>query len=437
MKGLVAALLGVAVTNSMAWGADMPVKAPNLPADQVSPATAPPWNVTVSSEIRYFSWQSNHGFPARFSLENSGSGAELYIPFAAQIVGRPNDNFKIEFLARGGWVWARQSTAGLTGEVATTTDTVANGTVTYLGLNAIQPFVSVSTNLPTGRSALFGVAANARMDPDLVDIASFGEGFNLGPTVGFSVPINSSLIVTSSAGYTWRGVYSRDNSLAAMELDPTVQSATNIHPGNSYTVTSAIGYQANRVAASIIGTISQDTQTVENGVPLYRAGRRYVVSGTLSYTWPEAGVTTLAASAAHSNRNDVLFAGASALVTEAMNTNSNLYRVGIQHLIPVGRVTFGPTASYLHRDHNGYDSSTLQFVPAKDRWAAGGLVRVAATDTLTFNARVERVWVHENENPAQDGQQFSVLLGGLVLANPSPAVSSNGWQFAVGATARF
>jgi hypothetical protein len=427
-----ATVCGVLATASLGSAADMPVKAPPRAPTQ---ASAPAWTLTVSSEARYYSWQSNRGFPASFTPPNSGQGAELYVPYAAQLVGTPADNFKVDIVGRGGWVWARQSTAGLTGEVATTTDTVASGTVTYLGLRGIQPFAALSTNIPTGRSELLGTAANARMDPDLVDIANFGEGFNVGPTAGFNLPISSSLVMTPSAGYTWRNSYDRENSLDA--VDPTVQRPTRINPGDVFTAADSITYQSEQLAAQIVGSVSLQAPTIENGVPLYRGGARYLLTGTWSYTWPQAAVTTLTASASHANRNDVLFLGAPALVKEAMNTNSNLYRVGVQHLIPVGRVTFGPTASFLYRDNNEYDTTTLQFVPAKDRWAAGGLVRFGVTDTLTFNARAERVWTRENENPAPGDQKFSVLANGFVPGFSIPVISSTGWQVAIGTTGRF
>jgi hypothetical protein len=401
-------------------------------------AALPPWNVTAASEVRFFSWHSNRGVPTGVPT-TGGSGSELYIPYALQLVGRPNDDFKIEILGRAGWVWARQDTPGLSGEVATTTDTVLSSTVTYYGINGIQPFVSLNFNLPTGQSALFGTAANARMDPDMVDIASFGEGLNVGPTVGFTVPITSSLLVTTSAGYTWRGQYLRESSLSATVQTtlPSVQAPTNVDPGDVFTLYGAVGYQGGPWAAKITGSMSQETPTVQNGAPLYEAGRRYLATGTFAYTWNQRAVTTLDVSASHSDRNQVLFLGAPSLTTEPLDTNSNLYRVGIQHLTAFDRLTAGPTASFLLRDRNGYDSTTLQFVPAKTRWAAGAIARYALTDKLILNARIEGVWTHEDERPAPGNTLFSVLANGQVIAVPVPAVSSTGLQVALGANFKF
>jgi hypothetical protein len=362
-----------------------------------------------------------------------------------EVVGQPNDLFKVEIVGRGGWVKANQFTPGLSGEVATATDTVASGTITYLGWNGVQPFVAVQTNLPTGRSALFGPPANARMDPDLVELSTFGEGFNIGPTVGLAFPISTSLVLATSAGYTWRGPFLREASLTA--TPPITQVPTDLNPGNNLTLTGSATFKAGELSGRLIGSFSKETATDQNGTQLLRAGDRYLVSGALSYAWPETpdekpfgakswGVTTLKASAAHGSRNDILIAGASALTQELVNSNSNVFRVSVQHLYPVGQLAaVGPTGSVLFRDRNGYDSATLQFVPKKVRWSAGLLASYVPNDTVTFTASVEGVWTHEDENPS-DGSKFSVTANDFVPAFAAPVVSSAALQATLGITVK-
>src|SRR5215470_6478316 len=432
-----AVLTGIFAAPATGLAADIPVSMPTKapPAVQESAQT---WTVTVATEARYFSWSGNRGTPTTIAPANNqgASGSELYVPYAVQLLGRPNNDWKISLLGRGGWVWARQNTAGLTGEVETTTDTIFNGTVTYYGINGIQPFVALNANLPTGRSALFGTAAFARMDGDLVDIASFGEGLNIGPSVGFNLPLTQTFIITASGGYTWRDSYNRERSTS--ETNPNIQSPTSVNPGDVWTATTGIGYQGQRFSINGTGSLSEESTTSENGAPLYRAGRRYLFAGSTAYLWPESwGQTTLAGSFAHSNHNKVLFLGASQLIGETMNTNSDVWRVGLQHLFAFKQMAIGPTSSYLHRDHNGYDATTLQFVPAKDRYAAGALARFAINDRWTLNARVEHVWTHEYTHPAlANGTQFSVLANAFVAASSAPVVNSTGWQAAFGINAR-
>lgn len=424
-------LAGILLNASAAAAADMAVKAPAVtPAETI----AERWTFTVATDVRYFSWQSGRGYSPR-AVEREGSGSQLYVPYAAQLVGKLPNDFKLEILARGGWVWARQNTGGLSGEVATTTDTVGSATLTYLGFNGLQPFASVNVNIPTGRAALPGASANARMDPDLVEISSYGEGFNIGPTLGINLPITPSLVATASVGYTWRDPFNRENSISA--IDPFTPTASRVDPGEVFTVTGSLAYREGSWAVSISGTTSWETSTEQNFRTLYQPGVRYFGAASLAYNWDRLGVTTLSVSAAHANKNKVLFVDAPALITEAFNTNSNVYRVGLQHLFPVGQLYVGPLGSFLYRDQNGYDAITYQFVPEKVRWSAGALARYAVTESVVLNARAEHVWVHENERLAPNGGNFSLLANAFIPGSAVPNISSTGWQVASGVNAKF
>jgi len=428
MRRFSAALLGAVSAISSAWAADMPTKAP--PATPAG-VVAQNWNVQFASEARYYSWTSNRGSPTNFNTA-PGSGSQWYVPVALQVTGKPSDVVKAQFLVRSGWVRSEQTTAGLSGTVATITDTVMSGTLTYLAINGVQPFVSMNVNAPTGKSALFGSQANARMDGDLVEVGSFGEGWNLGPSAGLSISLTESVMLTASVGYTWRGRFDRERSSA--ELNPTIQTATSLDPGDVLTGTLTLGYQDRELTWSVTGTVSEETTTTENGVDLYRAGRRYVASATVARNWPGRwGQTTVNGSYAHSNRNEVLFLNAPALVTEPFNTNSDLFRVGVQHLFLIDdTLALGPMASYLHRNNNSYNAETLQFVPAKERWSVGGLARKALTQNVTFNVRGEYIWTDEDARLATNGTVFSVLANSLVPGSAVPVVSSQGWMVSAG-----
>jgi hypothetical protein len=425
MQRFGAALLGVVSAVSSAWAADMPTKAP--PAEVVREA----WNVQFASEARYYSWKGERGSPPNFNTA-PGSGSQWYVPVALQVTGKPIDVVKAQFLVRSGWVRSSQTTPGLSGTVETITDTVMSGTLTYLAINGVQPFIALSVNAPTGKSVLSGTEANARMDPDLVEIGSFGEGWNIGPSAGLNISLTESLMLTASVGYTWRGSFDRERSSA--EINPAVQSLTSLDPGDVLTGTLTLGYQDREWSRSATGTVSEETTTTENGVDLYKAGRRYLASAVVARNWPgQWGQTTINASYAHSNRNEVLFLGAPAIITETVNTNSDLYRVGVQHLFLIDdTLALGPTASYLHRNNNAYGAGTLQFVPEKERWAVGGLARKALTQNVTFNVRGEYIWTDEDDRPASGGQLFSVLANAFVAGSAVPVVSSRGWMVAAG-----
>jgi hypothetical protein len=359
-----------------------------------------------------------------------GSGNQTYVPYSLQFIGQPHDDLKIEIVGRGGWVRSSQTSGDRRGTVETPTDTAVAGTFTYLGINGIQPFISMSFNVPTGERALFGPAANARMDPDLVDLATFGEGLNIGPTVGFNLPIGESWIATLSVGYTERGKYTR-------EAGPTTTST--IEPGNDVTGTASLGYQQGPLAATITGTVSAEGTTKVDGQVSSRSGMRYLISGNWVYTWPDTwGATTLSASFATAQRNIVSFTPFPPALprfdSEPFNSNSNLYRVGLEHLFAFGNLMAGPIGSFLYRDRNAYDPRFLQFVPAKERWTAGLLARYTANEYVSFSARLEHIWLHEHAGYI--ASPFSFLTESIIPIQAVPAVTSTGWQGALGATLR-
>ncbi|MDB5648491.1 MAG: hypothetical protein JWL62_11, partial [Hyphomicrobiales bacterium] len=87
-------------------------------------------------------------------------------------------------------------------------------------------------------SAIYGFAFPPRMDPDYVDLPSFGEGLNAGATVGVNVPLATTTMLTLSAGYVGRGKFDREDFVAP----PAAQTAIRIDPGNVATVNAALGY---------------------------------------------------------------------------------------------------------------------------------------------------------------------------------------------------
>jgi len=444
MKKPLAALCSVFVLASAASAEDKPPQQ-QIPA---APAPAQNWTTTFSSEVRYFSWRNNL-VPGDGT--GPGKGSEIYVPVALQLTGKPVDTLSLDFVVRGGWVKAVQSTTGRSGEVQTATDTVVSTTATYLGIQGMQPFVSLNANLPSGKSALLGDATNARMDPDFVDISTFGEGYNLGPTLGFNFPITSSLLVTTSVGYTWRGRFERESDLSVFQAgtDPglvenliSLNPTQTVNPGDNTTVTAAVNYQVGSFAIGLTGSATWETATKVNGLQTFKPGLRYLLALQSSYVWPEnLGKTSLSASVAHSNRNQVKVPQLNEfeLISEIFNSNSNIFRVGLEHLFPAGQFQIGPIGSVLYRDHNAYNAATLQFVPAKTRWSAGLLAQYAPTATVTINARVEGVWTHENENPIIPGEnpdvsggRIDALADGLIPASAIPAISGTGWQTSFG-----
>jgi hypothetical protein len=419
------------------------------------------WEGIFNEDTRYYSWHGTVGEPhganippfpalAFFSTTPSikpvgfppptspGSGSLVYTPFGFQINGRPNDDIKSEFLLRGAYFRATQTTFGLQGDAAGATDTSITEKMTYLGIAGVQPFVSLSINLPTGRAALFGTSALARMDSDLVELATFGEGLNVGPTLGVNVPLTETLLASFGLGYTWRGQFAREGA-----TDPIthIQGVTMLAPGSPLTANATVAYRLGAFVVQASGSFATESETKLDGVPFTKAGDRYLASLAAAYTWDEFLTFSLNGTFAHSLKNKVAVEGVPGLVVEALNSNSNVVKIILDITAKKDRLEIGPTGSYMYRDQNAWSSTALQFLPAKTRWSAGGTAGYALTDTVSLNARVEHIWITENANP---DKVITVPTNGgapsfdtLVIGSGIPEISSSGWFVSLATTAHF
>lgn len=410
--GCCAVIAGLSGSEGLA--ADMAVKAPQ---EQI--AVAPGWVSSINTELQYYSWTSNRGFPTINDpvFGNPGKGSQIYNPTAYSLSGLVASDLKLEFTARTGVISSQQTTSGQEGRYAGSVDSQLSSTLTYSGINGIQPYVSLLLNLPTGASALYGTSRFARMDPDLVALSTFGEGLNIGPTAGINIPINVNLLASLSAGYTSRGAFNKEGAIDFVTL---LQPTSRAKPGDSTTVTGSLGYTEGPFQLQGSVSYSWDSPSSADGFVQYRSGKRLMITGSGSYAWTSEWRTNVNAFFTHSERNDVPNAFLS-LSPEASNSNSNVYRISADTTYTFSNgVTVGPTASYLFRDRNSYDPFTFAFVPAKSRVSAG-ILGSYGVGKFSVNTRFERIWTRENDNP------------GVI----TPVITADGWFGSLGATIQF
>ena len=410
-------------TTSETFAADMPVKAAVAAPDQS-------WAVSFNSEVRYFSWENTRGFPTDVApLVGTGHGMQIYTPMSLSVTANPSPNWKYDFVVRGGYVSASQTTSGERGSVDTAVDTQISSTVTFNGLTGVQPFAAILINAPSGSSALYGTSRFARMDGDLVDQGTYGEGWNFGPTLGVNIPLSQSLILTLSGGYTQRNPFAKES---VNPITGLVTDTISIKNGDETTVTAALGYAQGPVSLQLSGSHSWDEVSTSSMFGLqdynkYRVGPRTTISGSGSYAFDAMWSVYANGFWTHTEKNNVLDMTGLNLIPEMFNSNSDLYRVnaGVNYRFANG-LTVGPIASYLYRDHDGWDPNTFAFVPAKTRWSVGVVGNYNVTNKVNVNGRLERVWIHENELPGPP--PFMPVV---------PFMSGDAWQAAGGVTVNF
>jgi hypothetical protein len=407
-----------------ATAADMAVKA--LQAEPAPAAAPSDWQYTLDEDTRFYTWSGTRGFPAS-PAGAGGGGWQLYVPVSIDAIGKTSPSDKWEFQVRSGYVWSNQTTPGQSGSFADITDTTTAGTYTYLGLNGIQPYVSLALNLPTGRSALFGSAPNARMDPDLVGISVYGEGFNVGPTIGANIPVGEAWMFGASAGYTYRGSYAKDALINPATFTPFTGATSNLKPGDDFTLGGSVAYTKGALYARLFGSVVFETDTnvsgILNGVPysggLYRTGNVYQLQSLASYDWFKYWTSVLVGSWSHTDRNQVLAADLPPLVAEMFDSQTDVFQASLYNKFQVSsKLNVGPTLGVLYRTNNSWVSTSNQFVAAKTKWTVGGLATYNLFEKLALVARLEHYWINQGADP------------GLLL----PSLADSGWLMSLGGT---
>ena len=407
-----------------------PAMAPAADTGQ-APAADGQWQRVLNTEVRYLSWNSSGGNSGIVPGIGSGggTGSQIYVPMALQLTGRPSNDVKLEFLVRSGEIWTRQNTPTGTVSFSSPTDTTISTTASYFGWAGIQPFLSLNVNIPTGSTIINNKSSDTNMDSNFIPTPVFGEGWNLGPTIGANIPIDESTIVSLGVGYTNRGPYNR---FGAFDPITATQGVARYDPGDVYTFNSSIGHRGDRGSIQFSAAYSIETASLVNGQQWYEPGGRIVLTGKAGYAWSDTWSSRLIATYAHTEKYQIAKAGAPGLVDERLNSNGDIYRVAVDTTYNKDNFSIGPTGSFLYRARNAYEATAPEFVPQRSGWSAGVIATYRAGQQVTFNARAEHLWVTESNNPDNVGG------GGVVIPGTGiPASMTTGWLASLGAAANF
>src|SRR5262245_4733674 len=249
----------------------------------------------VQQDFKFSSWEGTRG--SNIFAPERGSGSQFYAPTTAAMTANLANAALWEFAVRTGYVWSHHATKGQEATYEGLTDSVLSAKVTIGGFTYVSPFVSVSANVPTGDSFLPGQQRFVRMDPDLVELGAYGEGFNVNPVVGFTFAPTAALLISPSVGYAWRGKFDREGGFIIVNNNGSVSetdlTGTRVQadPGNvlQASLTAAAKLGAGTVQGSF--TYVSQSEVSLNGIPVGQAGAGYVASVRALY--PLAANVTL------------------------------------------------------------------------------------------------------------------------------------------------
>lgn len=377
----------------------------------------------LSPDARFVTWDSKQSTTG----QRTSSGHQVYVPLGVQTT-LANESMKLELLARSGYVWTRNNVYSAEepkrfGEIETLTDTSLSATASFFHIAGIQPYVQMAVNLPTGETVLRGDQRLAMVDSDLVQLAAFGSGVNVAPTLGANIPLSETVVATVSLGYNKRGRFDR-----SVPGDNGIQALAEIDPGDTWTAGLGIRFQKDALSGSLNGSIIDESKTTFDHNPYSRNGLGTILTGGLGYAWSPGWSSDLNVSWMHFKRNHVLNGELNDLIPERFNSNNHLATVRLSTTYTDGPWSITPAGGFIWREQNDWDPATFQFVPSKRIWSAGLSARFDLTDMVAITASAERSWLYEFENPPKSGG------GGL---GDSPPIDSDVWLFTLGGSARF
>lgn len=336
----------VCISASLAHAADPAFVDPTPSQAHLEADPGPQWGLQSVGSFVY--WKGNRG---------GGRGTQYIQTVEGSVAHTIATDLRLRFAVKTGYLYSRRAGILGSGTHSGITDTSTRVQLAYEGWTTIQPFVSLDLNLPTGRETITGRRRFAIMDRDLVPITRFGEGWNVNPAIGFSIPIGPHLSATLAIGHNFRGRYTPDAALG-----------DRFDPGDQTIATIGITYADTRwfVAGNLIAT--RESVSRINSLNFYEPGIGFTASLRGAFQWDAAHTTSAHVLYSSTGSNKTLDPFIGVFAREAQNANSNLFIVAGAHeyaFTPVWRVFL--SAEYLNRTKNSFDPSVLEFIPAKDR----------------------------------------------------------------------
>jgi len=278
---------------------------------------------------------------------------------------------------KSAYVLAQADLFGSDNDYSGLSDSVVGATFTGTGYASWQPFLTLDFNLPTGQADLDFEEAATLADPDLVDLARYGEGFNANVSGGASYFLTPQWTLTAAAGFNLRGQY-KPYSSSSQELDP----------GDQLTALMRVQYLTDTHFASLQLRYRSESTSQFGDTDYIEPGDRWELKGEAAVQLDEISTLSVLASTSWWDKNAYYDFFTDNAVVEATNSNGAVYYGEIKYQRDLGALDLRTFASIKRRTSNDYDTVDFRFRPERTIWRVGASVDYAVTGTtaLTFGA---------------------------------------------------
>jgi len=334
-----------------------------------------------------------------WSGDNSSKGMQLYIPIEAS--ASMND-FSLELL--GAFVYTTvDPDAGDKESLSQMSDTKLN--FSY-GIHDRLPFdllFGLGFNLPTGHTDLSASEMTLIAPPDLVSFPTFGEGFNINPSVTIAKDWGR-FIAGLGAGYTWRGEY-----------DYSYQYE-NYDPGDVLTVTGEMGYDLSEALFGKLFAqyVNYSKDTVDSN-DYYQEGPVKIIGTGLNY---KAKSWDLAFTLAGILRDKSKVQDGTALPKESKNSHGDEITAGISFRFHQNdSTTYKCSSGLVSIQENDYETSSPNYIGKRQKISLGAGMDKKFTEDTTGSFNLEGYVMNDDKNwyhPAEDVTYKGFSLSAMI-----------------------
>jgi hypothetical protein len=255
------------------------------------------------------------------------------------------------------------------------------------GTLPVDILVGLDFNLPTGKTNLSRSQTSLIMDSDLVSVNSFGEGFNVNPTITVAKEWQN-WVVAAGFGYLWRGSYDFSADLGITEYQP----------GANYTTTAEIRFYP----------------TPESYLRTFATHTRYATDTVMGKDFARQGNATIAGLSAYYGQQkswnaDIGFkyivrakaeseSAVGILARDTANAQGDEYIIDLaSRFILDSSTTLAIPIQYRFVAKNGYDEMSANFVGEREKVSLGVTLHRSLTRNVLVEAGIKGFYRHEDK----------------------------------------
>ena len=346
-------------------------------------------DVNIQTGLNFNWWDRGDGL----------QGNQTYVPVS---IYAEKTNFSAKILTAFANTYSETSGAS-SDSLFCSTDTKANFSYEIVDKFFADFIFGLDFNLPTGKTRLNAEQQRLLLDPDLVAISRFGEGFNVNPTITLA-KVWKNFAAGIGVGYLWRGEY--DYS----------EAVRNYNPGEIVNLTGEISYYfAPRWQGRLFGEVAHFGKDEVGDKDYYEEGEFFLGGTGINYfqtDW-EARLTVQGLFRGKSRFQEA----GEVLITESRNSYGNEWSADLSWKYNLSKVTtLRSQLSYLWMVENDYASDSPFYIGDRQKTSLSAAIARQITPHLKgeigiggYILDVERNWYHP------DDRTYKGLIASVIL----------------------